>query len=1001
MYLKQSKRIALILSLIMFITTLPANVFAEEKDTIPQEISIISDREEFFDFAKKCNNEAYTKGRRFQLNTDLDLTGAEFIPAAVFAGIFNGNGHTIRGISLSGNASSGGVFLLISDGGLVEDLHLEADIYEGRKSENVGIIAGENRGTVRDCSVSGQIIAERCVGGIVGRNAENGHVENSKNYAVVLGGRRSGGIVGFNEGSISACQSLGDVNASGKTAHEIISEREEKEFAMELADLRVMSTGGIAGVNSGTIANSKNYGKVGIENTGYMVGGVVGYERGMTYGSENHGRVAAIRSAGGVAGNFEPYVTRIYDKDSLDDAADEFDELTEEVTTLHKKVGSEDDKTQANIDVIRAETDALRSTVSGYKAYYRAKDDEIESGIYSRLDAIRGDLDDLDMHYKMDFHIDNSQNGSGLISRLQQLLTDSDSSEELGVPVSMLGTLKTIYDSLSGLRSALGSAIDQIKGGGKRANKKLDKQLKKLEDLRDKLGELDDYLRSTYDSYEADLRRTSDDINARSDRIAAEMDTLSEGLKASDKTIRDQVDKIDDTTQKISETMKQGFEEAKDVLNDSVTKTKPDEIFEDISDSTDASVSMGTLTDCRNFGAVMANTNAGGIVGAIEIAEGSESDFEIVSVGQISMKYRSEKKALIIGCTNKGDISARNSYAGGIVGKADDGAVVSCNSFANVYSKDGSYIGGIAGKSGYTIRDCSAMVSVSGDDYLGGIAGYAKNIYGSRVDANLPKTLEKCGAVAGAVTDDADLADNIYVKNDVGAIYGSAENKSCRAVSYGELRQLDDIQKDFGKVKVTYVDGDNSFKREYAYGTRLTKETLPELETDDDIVAYWDIDLDKPIESNMIVEAVRVPWISTIATEEEIPHLMMTGRFYASTILALRDEAAEDRFKIEKYKVISKHSFSVSSDYGIPEQTYTLRYLNREKADAIAVAKDGRLNLIGSRKDGNYLVFELDDSDTFYCLKKPTEPIVYISITAFALILLAFIIYLKKKGKRS
>ncbi|MBR1892497.1 MAG: hypothetical protein IJ815_03065 [Lachnospiraceae bacterium] len=364
------------------------------------------------------------------------------------------------------------------------------------------------------------------------------------------------------------------------------------------------------------------------------------------------------------------------------------------------------------------------------------------------------------------------------------------------------------------------------------------------------------------------------------------------------------------------------------------------------------------------------------------------------------MKYKSEKKALIVNCLNKGDIRVKNNYAGGIVGRADSGAVVSCNSFANVYSEDGDHVGGIAGRSGYTIRGCYAMVSVSGGDYVGGIAGLAHNLYENTVYANVSNSMERHGAVAGSLEDDADVKGNIYVKNAAGAIYGSAADKECRAVSYEELCNMEGVPSEFETVVVTYVDGDTIERREYPYGTHLTTEVLPILKADDEI-AYWDIKLGEPVKSNMIVEARYVPWISTVATGEVIPKLLMNGHFYESTGITMEDKDIDGATAPPKFKVVSKHGYTVSSDYGIPEQDYTLRYLNTEKADAIAIKENGQLRIVDTSIDGNYIVFNMKNTDEFYCLKKVVDLWVYIIIALLVILAAAFTIYFKKKGKKA
>ncbi|MFI3167958.1 MAG: GLUG motif-containing protein, partial [Bacillota bacterium] len=77
-------------------------------------------------------------------------------------------------------------------------------------------------------------------------------------------------------------------------------------------------------------------------------------------------------------------------------------------------------------------------------------------------------------------------------------------------------------------------------------------------------------------------------------------------------------------------------------------------------------------------------------------------------------------------CNNSGNITG-TSNVGGIVGKTIGATINECYNTGKVamIGKDGSYFGGIAGYSyGSTISNCYAKCNVSGTDYVGGLVGY-------------------------------------------------------------------------------------------------------------------------------------------------------------------------------------------------------------------------------------------------------------------------------------
>ena len=119
----------------------------------------------------------------------------------MFSGVFDGAGHKITGLEISGSDYVG-LFAHIY-GGTVKNLNVFADI----TGENyVGVIAGELiGGTIENCHTSGLCLAEENIaGGIAGKN--EGIIKRcvSAVYAVTSFAY-SGGICGSNSGEIIEC----------------------------------------------------------------------------------------------------------------------------------------------------------------------------------------------------------------------------------------------------------------------------------------------------------------------------------------------------------------------------------------------------------------------------------------------------------------------------------------------------------------------------------------------------------------------------------------------------------------------------------------------------------------------------------------------------------------------------------------------------------------------------------------------------------------------------
>ena len=147
-----------------------------------------------------------------------------------YKGTFDGNGHTISGLNVTGELKNAGLFGVVTHNGTIKNL----------------TVAGNVSPSIIQCGA----------GGIVGRASDAAKIENCSNHCSVTGRNSSiiGGISGYNvDGAkIIDCYNVGTISGT---------------FAQ--------GAGGIAGHNSGTISNCYNVGTVSIPNS-TSVGEIVG-----------------------------------------------------------------------------------------------------------------------------------------------------------------------------------------------------------------------------------------------------------------------------------------------------------------------------------------------------------------------------------------------------------------------------------------------------------------------------------------------------------------------------------------------------------------------------------------------------------------------------------------------------------------------------------------------------------------------------------------------------
>ena len=151
------------------------------------------------------------------LDKNIDLTGKEWTPIGTeshqYTGTFDGGGHTISGLTVTGSDQWAGLFGYIDKDGTVKnvvlkDVQIESDNQYGR----VGGVAGNSDGNIENCSVSGSVSSRCTAGGVVGQQF-GGSITLCGSSATVKGTGEVGGVAGKtdNSATLTACYATGNV----------------------------------------------------------------------------------------------------------------------------------------------------------------------------------------------------------------------------------------------------------------------------------------------------------------------------------------------------------------------------------------------------------------------------------------------------------------------------------------------------------------------------------------------------------------------------------------------------------------------------------------------------------------------------------------------------------------------------------------------------------------------------------------------------------------------
>ena len=890
------KRISALLLCLLFVLSLPVTALAEEAQDSEEGTTLrIARRQQFLDFAENCRLDSYSRNLSVILLTDIDLTGVDFSGIPIFCGNFDGNGHTVSGLSITRDGSNMGLFRYVGDSALIQNLTVSGEVTPDGSRSAVGGIAGHNAGKIQNCFFDGTVSGSDDVGGIAGINAITGIIDGCHSKGVITGDHRVGGVVGNNLGVVRSCNNRSGVNTTAEENQIKLSDISLETITGSESVSAVTDIGGIAGTSSGVIRQSKNRGNVGYQHMGYNVGGIAGTQTGYLYKCENFAQVYGRKEVGGIVGQMEPTT---------------FIEYTEDTMQL----------------------------------------------LQSQL---------------------------GTVSNLtgQAFSTIQDGNSDIGVQVDDL------YNSLVDAKDAL-----------------------------------DTLLPNGDDPYPPDR-----------DTIDAAINNANSSLAAAGSSLYAIMDSVNDTADSLSRIMRSiaGQISAMSATVGNASQNLGGTI-EDISDRDTAEILSGKVEKCTNSGAVLGDLNAGGVVGAIAYENRLDPENDLQIGGDNSMNFDTQLRAVILGCENSGSVTAKRQNVGGIVGWMALGLAKDCLSTGSIDAEDANYVGGVAGKSDGYVRRCSAKSAITGNAYVGGIAGEGLTVTDCRSMVQLTGS-EKTGAILGlkgehsgflkSESDDTDeteedtVTGNYYltVGSDIGAIDGVSYADSAQPLEHDEFVELEGLDPIFKVISVRFVYDDGMMHTvTLAPGEALSPDSIPKLPEKAGYVGRWDglADADlSDIRFDVSFPAVYTAEWETVQSEplgeSKLPTLLAQGQFSDNTPIQLTQMTKGPAPGVHD-KFLEGYAFTLPT--GTAD---TLRYLPETEQTNVRImvkGADGSWREVSHTQDGSYLVFAIEDGDESFCLigsmKKSVSWLPIIGAGGAAVVALLVVILLvhhrrKKKAVKS
>lgn len=961
----------------------------------------ISTEEDLRKLAENCVLDSWSRDKKVVLQNDIVLSMSSEFSIPTFAGIFDGNGYTISNVKLTGNGSAVGLFRYVQEGAKVRNLTVTGEVSPSGSQDQVGGIVGVNYGSIENCKFAGNVIGDTEVGGIAGVNAESGEIRRCESSGNVIGNHSAGGITGSNHGILNNCSNSGNINTySTEVTYDLdditMDNLEQINSTSNVA--AHTDTGGIAGISDGKIYYCSNSGAIGYQHVGYNTGGIVGrLHQGYLQNCTNTGYVQGRKDVGGIVGQMEPFLEIQYLSDKLKQLDTETDKFLDLLDATQKDVSNY--SRQAS-DIARYISTNLKDANSAGSSLTGTAHDlwyiynQELNGVSNDLKTLNDDLnkqanDDKNNGNSHDVTIsgndiwngidwgnigNNSNNNNGSVSGGNFTITVPDDTESYKAALKKFGESATKH--LDNMTNASTDRSGGIKNNLDTLNNSLDKAF-------DQLGQLGDVLQTGTDT-------TSDHVDALMDQARVLRKLVSE---IRDDLFRYEGMSIEDTS---DESASKGEVNPGDPDAEDGT-TEPEGTEEARYDT--SSFQKGKVTLCVNRGKVEADTNVGGIVGQVATEYDFDPEDDITLTGAESFDVEQTIKAVIRDSRNLGDVTGKKDYVGGVVGKAEYGAVISCESYAPIESTGGSYVGGVAGSASYAIRSCYSMGKITGKNNIGGIAGEGCDIFYSYAYNELDLSGEGQGSIAGKVSDDGTLYGNYYVEGGVGGVDGIGYEGGATPLSYQEFSSKDGVPDTFSQFTITFqADGVEVASYKCSYGDYLSEDQIPEVPEKDGCYGVWpDYDFSY-ITGNKVLEAEYQEWTASIASTEKNDDnkalVMAEGNFYPNAALHLQVDG-------NTYTV----SLTNSMEEDAPDYTgeVTLRvYCDDVDNAVVEVEQDGAYVEVESTVIGSYRQFTMEVPGSFRVVEAEGSHtlMIVLCIIGGAAVILLIVLLGKKAAKR-
>ncbi len=880
--------------------------------------------------------------------------------------------------------------------GTISDSKNKGNVGYIHLGKNVGGITGLNNGIIKKCENKGTIHGREAVGGITGQfepdlklEFSRAKVADLKTQISLLISYLSDANFQVNTASTNALNKSNEINTSLNSIENTLKNTGTgiNEFSKEKIDIIYTSVEEINKINSSILDDYHKYSKLILDDSDtarLIISDIINeldiaienlndnvdksnkaLKDSKLVLTEQRDRLIALKT------NFDNINKRIKEKSRIIDTS--LTNLNAGIQALEAALTGVDDLATLflQMEAINEALNTILSTLSDLA--------EIFQGIFT------GSTTDIDEIINVGF---DALEISG--KELENLATSLGANAENIVNVN-----KSAQKNIKASRSKLNETFDNLDKNSKELNEALNSH---LQNDNKHIGNIEKIVKEEYDYLNSSLHTSYDDIykdviyiNSELSTLIADTQTSRGDLNTTNVNIISTMNQINEIVSELIKAPEYTYENLYDIESDSNTTLK-----------------NGTIALSTNNGLIEGDSHTGGIAGKIAFDIKNDPKNLFTENSKLWRDTKAYLRAIIYKSKNNASITSKNDYAGGLVGRADTGIIISSLNKGNISGIN--YLGGIAGYSLGRIESCDVLCDIDGKNNLGGIAGYGEWLKENNCMIRINSDGEKLGSIAGEVNNLKDIYENHFVDEGLGAIDGISHFKEAYPLSYENFIKKEDLPKYYSTIYVRFYDDEKLIKSVIVkYGASIAKDKIPPVPIDKNGYTQWADFTKTNITRTQDVELEHKKFISTIeardwtdsyvSSQNKKPIFLAEGKFLPEDALIIEPLPIPDSIEDKTGK--TAYHYEINTNDKIQNASYKIRVQLGEK-EAIKSIENSKVKDIDFTMDGTYAVFSTDASGEILIFPKTDykKHIIYAGIALAILLLVIILIIKNRKSKK-